>query len=54
MTWLEGPQKAEEFGENNEFGESDQDKSDEITSPRLLAKLYKWVDQRKWWIRREW
>lgn len=36
MTWLEGPQKAEEFGENDEFGESD--KSDETISPSLLNR----------------
>ena len=30
MTWLEDPQRAEEFGVNDEFGESDHDKSDEL------------------------
>ena len=33
MTWLEEPQKAKEFGENNEFGKNDS--SDKIISLRL-------------------
>lgn len=32
MTWLEEPQKAKEFGENNEFGKNDT--SEKIISPR--------------------
>ena len=41
MTWLEGPQKVDEFDENDKFAESDD--SEEI-SPRLLTKLYEWID----------
>lgn len=41
MTWLEEPQKAKEFGENNEFGKNDS--SEKILSLRLSVdkiKLY--------------